>query len=91
LNNTITSLCPRCGQKRIIGKHWDEIIKTYTGSSTITHTTLICPDDSCQQAVDNDIAANKERVRILIKEKEEKIQAMRDKRQMELLKPTQSR
>jgi len=79
LHNTITSLCPRCGQKRIIGKQWHETIKTYTGSSTIIHTTLICPDSNCQLAVDTEIAANKERVNLLIQEKEKRMQAIRDK------------
>ena len=79
MNNSIISPCPRCGQTRIVGKKWQEEIKTYAGSSTITHTSLICPDKHCQQAVDNEIAANKERVSLLIKEKEERIQAIRDK------------
>jgi len=54
-----TNLCPRCGKARIDGRTWTEEIKTYSGTSTVTHTQTVCPDPACQKQVEEKLAFEK--------------------------------
>ncbi len=73
--------CSRCGKERIISRTWIEIIKTYSGKSTLTHTMSICPDPVCQRKVDGDIAAAKEHVATLLRLKLEREKTAMENRQ----------
>lgn len=72
--------CPLCSKERIVFKKWEEEIKTYIGTSTIVHTLMICPDPKCQKKVDADIASQKKRVQDLMLEKEERLEALKQKK-----------
>jgi hypothetical protein len=61
------SNCTECGKERIDGKSWEE----KSGVSTITHTSTICPDPTCQKLVDKQASERKEKSAQLIKRKME--------------------
>jgi len=64
------NVCSRCGKPRIAVKSWVELIKTYSGEYSITHTINVCPDPECQQKVDTEIAMHKKRVETLMQERQ---------------------
>lgn len=59
--------CIRCGKPRIDGKSWEGKV----GSSSITYTMTVCPDDECQKIVEQGIAEKKAKNETLIKAKQE--------------------
>ncbi|OGG04902.1 hypothetical protein A2Z33_06405 [Candidatus Gottesmanbacteria bacterium RBG_16_52_11] len=54
--------CIRCGKTRIVAKTWKETMITFGGKSVITRTITVCPDPACQKIVDEQLAANREKV-----------------------------
>lgn len=59
--------CIRCGKQRIDGKSWKEKL----GTSVITHTQTVCPDDECQKIVDKATADRIAKNDLMIKTKAE--------------------
>ena len=43
--------CIRCGKDRVVSKTWTQQI----GNTVLTRTDTVCPDKSCQKAVDLDM------------------------------------
>ena len=43
--------CVRCGKDRIVSREWTQQI----GNTVLTRTDTVCPDKSCQKAVDMDM------------------------------------
>ena len=58
--SSFTSVCTRCGKKRIISKTWKETIFLYGTETVITHEEAVCPDPECQKEVDSKLLKEKE-------------------------------
>lgn len=76
----MTNVCSRCGKPRIVVKKWVEKMKTGYGISAITHTETVCPDPKCQQAVNRELAAQREKRRQIESDRESRALAMKTKR-----------
>ena len=63
--------CIRCGKERVTVKTWRE----YIGESLITYTTTTCPDPKCQKIVDEKIAAQVEKRKLLADKRAQSKQA----------------
>lgn len=59
------SLCIRCGRERIFKKTWKE----YLGTSLLTYTRTVCADAACQKIVDKQIALQKEKRQLRMRDK----------------------
>jgi len=44
-----SSKCSRCGKQRILLKKWQEEVATSEGTSILTYTQYVCPDEGCQK------------------------------------------
>lgn len=66
MNSTNSSMCVRCGKKRIVLSVAEETI----GTSKITTTETICPDPDCQKKVDVLLAGEKHKRDVSIREKQ---------------------
>ncbi|MGI5827791.1 MAG: hypothetical protein ACOX6V_02090 [Patescibacteria group bacterium] len=69
--------CPICGKERIVAKTWIEEIKTYGGTSKVTHTIMVCPDPECQKKTDMKIRLDREHAQAHAKAREEREKARR--------------
>jgi len=68
-----TNPCIRCGKERIESRTWIEVIETYNGETTVTHTETVCPDVECQKIVDEGFAKQKEKSDSLKHDREERM------------------
>lgn len=50
--------CVRCGKERIMSKSW----KKYIGTSLVTYSSFICPDEKCQEIVDAEFKKKKDHI-----------------------------
>jgi hypothetical protein len=57
MNNPTSSVCTRCGKQRVVTGTHDEVV----GNSKVTYTETSCPDESCQNAVDDKLVKEKEK------------------------------
>lgn len=64
--------CIRCGKERIISKTWKEELTNFFGTSTITHTETVCPDEECQKLVEAKFAQEREKKAALALEKQKR-------------------
>jgi hypothetical protein len=55
--STISNPCVRCGKERIVLKTWTALV----GKAKLTYTDTACPDKSCQQVINDEISAQKEK------------------------------
>lgn len=62
------TICIRCGKMRIESKSWNE----YVGTSLITYTETVCPDEECQKIVDEQLKTRKDKLATLQKESMER-------------------
>ena len=73
MQSKTTNPCTRCGKERKSGKSYTEEIKTFLGSTTITHTDTVCPDAECQKIVEEKLAVQKAKTEELKLEKQKKL------------------
>lgn len=83
MNQNTVNPCSRCGKPRQMTKTWQEEVQTYSGTSTVTHSSYVCPDEKCQKKVDSGLAEQKR----LSQEREQYAQERADARAAELAKP----
>lgn len=57
----MTSLCTRCGNKRVFSRTWKEVVKAYGNQTTVTHTQFVCNDTKCQKLVEAQLAQQREK------------------------------
>lgn len=69
---TSNNPCIRCGKERIVSKTWKEEVTNFFGSSVITHTETVCPDEECQKVVDAKFKQEKEKKEALMLEKQKR-------------------
>lgn len=53
--------CTRCGNERVAGKTWKEIVDFGGRKTTLTHTDWVCTDPKCQKIVENQLFVQKEK------------------------------
>ncbi len=70
--NLPPNLCTRCGKERIESKSWEEEITAFFGSTTITHTEMVCPDAECQKIVEEKMDALRQKTEDMRIEKEKR-------------------
>lgn len=63
-----TSLCIRCGKKRIVSKTWTEIIN----NSEVKFSLTVCPDPECQKIVEQELNQKKEKIIAIQKKSQER-------------------
>jgi len=68
-----TNPCTRCGKERIESKKYTEEITTFFGTSTIIHTDTVCPDEECQNIVEEKLEVQKQKSDELKQEKQKKL------------------
>lgn len=56
--------CIRCGKVRIVTKTWKE--------GTITYSTSVCPDSSCQSLIDDGLKKKQEHLTMLREQAEKR-------------------
>ena len=48
--------CSRCGGKKYIAKSWKETIDTYTGTTVIEYSQIVCTNKACQEEFEKNLA-----------------------------------
>lgn len=46
--------CERCGSKKRISKTWKEKVPTFTGTTVVEYSQIVCSQKDCQMAFDKD-------------------------------------
>lgn len=59
----IESSCIRCGKTRIFYRQWKERVNGR--GAVITHVETVCPDKDCQEIVEAEFAAKREKKLLL--------------------------
>jgi hypothetical protein len=72
----MTSVCIRCGKMRKVAKTWTE----YIGTSLVTYTTTVCPDEECQKIVEEQLKKRKDKLEAIHQESLERKKNVRRKR-----------
>lgn len=65
--------CERCGSKKKVSKTWKEKIPTFTGTTEVEFSQIICTNIECQKVFDENIvkdAKKREDVRVQREERE---------------------
>ena len=67
--------CVRCGSKKRIAKTWKEKVPTFSGSTLVEYSQIICTNKACQKLFDENLEKdNKKREAVRVeKEEREKI------------------
>lgn len=68
--------CPQCGSKRRISKTWKEALPTFTGTTIVKYSQIVCTNNVCQLAFDKQLLKDTQK-RIAIKLKKEANDAVR--------------
>lgn len=79
--------CPQCGSKRRISKTWKETLPTFTGTTTVKYSQIVCTNDVCQLAFDKQLLKDT-RKRMAIKLKKEANDAVRKANSLRKAKKT---
>jgi hypothetical protein len=64
--------CERCGSKKRISRTWKETIPTFTGTTVVEYSQIICTNPICQKAFDENLAKETAKNLKMRKEKEER-------------------
>lgn len=72
MHNPNSTPCIRCGKERIVSKTWKEEITNFFGSSFVTHTETVCPDEECQKVVDEKFRQEREKKEAIQLEKQKR-------------------
>lgn len=62
--------CPQCGSKRRISKTWKETIPTFTGTTTVKYSQIVCTNNVCQLAFDKQLLKDTQKRRAIKLKKE---------------------
>ncbi len=57
----VDELCERCGSKRKIAKTWKEVLPTFSGNTTVEYSQIVCTNEECQKAFDENLKKEKEK------------------------------
>ena len=71
----IDTPCDRCGSKKRVSRTWKETIPTFTGTTEVEFSQIVCVNDVCQKAFDEDMKKEAKKREELRMEKEEKMKA----------------
>jgi len=64
--------CDRCGGKKCVAKTWKETIPTFSGTTQVEYSQIICTNKACQLLFDENLEKEKEKKEIVRLQKEEK-------------------
>ncbi len=77
MSGTIKNVCVRCGKERIVAKTWVEELETLGGRSKLTRTLMVCPDSTCQAALEKELdkqrSAREAKIRAKEKQDEDRL------------------
>lgn len=65
----LESPCERCGSKKRVAKRWKERIPTFTGSTVVEYSQIVCTNKVCQQAFEVELAKETKKRETLLREK----------------------
>ncbi|MDE2589666.1 MAG: hypothetical protein KGL95_08395, partial [Patescibacteria group bacterium] len=68
----LESPCERCGSKKKVAKRWKEKIPTFTGSTVVEYSQIVCTNVVCQKAFDEALAKEEKKRQALRLEKEKR-------------------
>ena len=71
MQQTYKNLCFRCGKERIVVRKWTEKFE----SGVVTTTQNRCPDKACQDIINEELEAQKQKRELMEKHKIERLQA----------------
>lgn len=49
MNTYLDQLCERCGSKRKVARTWKETIPTFSGTTQVEYSQIICTNKKCQE------------------------------------------
>lgn len=64
--------CDRCGSKKRVSKTWKEEIPTFTGTTMVEFSQIICTNTVCQEAFNENLEKETKKREVLRLEKEER-------------------
>lgn len=70
----IDTPCDRCGSKRRVSRTWSETVPTFTGTTVVQFSQVVCVNEACQKAFDEVIEKESKQRALLRVEKEKKDQ-----------------
>lgn len=62
--------CERCGSRKRVSKTWKENMDTFTGTTVIEYSQIICTNKACQEAFDKNLLEETKKREVLRKKKE---------------------
>lgn len=71
MNTYLDQLCERCGSKRKVAKTWKEKIPTFSGTTMVEYSQIICTNKECQEENEKQLVKDSEkREEIRVKKQE---------------------
>lgn len=64
--------CNRCGSKKRVSKTWKEEIPTFTGTTMVEYSQIVCTNTACQKAFDENLEKETKKREAIRVEKEER-------------------
>lgn len=49
MNTYLDQLCERCGSKRKVARTWKEKIPTFSGTTMVEYSQIVCTNKKCQE------------------------------------------
>lgn len=76
MNTYLDQPCERCGSKRKIAKTWKEKIPTFSGTTMVEYSQIVCTNKQCQKENERQLVKDLEK-REEIREKKQKNDSIR--------------
>src|SRR5689334_18748916 len=64
--------CDRCGSKRKVAKTWTEKIATFSGSTKVEYSQIVCTNKECQRLFDESLEKEAKQKQTLKLQKEQR-------------------
>lgn len=92
-NTYLHTPCERCGSKRKVSKRWKEKMPTFTGSTLIEYTQIVCTNKECQDKFEKQLLneTNKRKALKIKKDADDAVRKARSLLQARRLRKNRSR
>ncbi|HEX8965016.1 MAG TPA: hypothetical protein VF820_01120 [Patescibacteria group bacterium] len=64
--------CERCGSKKAVSQTWKETIATFTGTTEVEFSQIICTNEECQRVFNENIKKEESRQKEIKLQREER-------------------
>ncbi len=71
MNTYLDQPCERCGSKRKVAKKWKEKIPTFSGTTMVEYSQIVCTNRECQKENEKQLVKDLEKREALRIKKEE--------------------